>query len=76
MSKPKLIVLFVFIFLLTVIIMQNPDAISLRFFWWKIELSVFAIPVIIIISAALGYLLASINIHRRNKKKPENSKLD
>jgi uncharacterized integral membrane protein len=73
MSKPKLIILFTFIFLLTVIILQNPDAISLRFFWWKIELSIFAIPFIIIISAAIGYLLASINIFRRNKKKKDNT---
>jgi uncharacterized integral membrane protein len=73
MSKPKLIILFTFIFLLTVIILQNQKAISLQFFFWDIELSIFAIPIIIIISAAIGYLLASINIFRRNKKKKNNS---
>jgi uncharacterized integral membrane protein len=73
MSKPKLITLFTFIFLLTVIILQNQKAISLQFFFWDIELSIFAIPIIIIISAAIGYLLASINIFRRNRKKTDKS---
>ncbi|MBN2402208.1 MAG: LapA family protein [Spirochaetes bacterium] len=76
MSKPKLLILFIFIFLVTVIILQNPDAISLRFLWWKIELSIFALPVIIVISAAIGYLLGSINIRKRNKKQKDNKAID
>ncbi|MFH0976733.1 MAG: hypothetical protein V1874_13195 [Spirochaetota bacterium] len=68
MSKFKLILLFIFILFLTIIVLQNPNAISLRFLMWNFELSPFAIPAIIVISIILGYLLASIKLRKRNKK--------
>jgi len=68
MFKAKLIFLIIIILFLFIIILQNLSAVRLNILWWHIEMSLFAIPVIIILSMAAGYIIATINIRRRNKK--------
>ena len=68
MSKPKLIIFFIVILLLVIVILQNPDAVTLRFFWWKIEMSLFVIPIVIIVSIGIGFFIASVRTSRRKKK--------
>jgi uncharacterized integral membrane protein len=67
MSRIKMIIIFIIILLLTIVILQNQNAITLRFLFWDIEMSVFAIPIIVILSIIIGYLIATIRMHRHKK---------
>ena len=68
MYKLKVIFVIVIILFLFIIMLQNLSAVRLNILWWHVEMSLISIPIIIILSMAAGYILATINIRKQNKK--------
>jgi len=60
MVKIRITILIIIIFIIADIILQNPNAITINFLWWEFSMSIFAMPVIVIISVAAGYLIAKM----------------
>lgn len=68
MSKLKVIILIIFIIILCIVIIQNTSTFAIRFLFWEFQMSIFAIPIIAVISIVIGYLISALRIRSRRKK--------
>ncbi len=62
--KPKTIALSVAAVLLLILIVQNTGAVTFRFFFWKLSMSmIIFFPITLLFGALLGYLAAGLLGH-------------
>ncbi len=67
--RPKLIVVLVLIALFLVILFQNIQPVTLRLFFWKVEMSqVILIPIIMAIGFVVGFIVSKLTGKKRRKK--------
>ena len=59
--KVKIIVIFSFLALCAILILQNSTVVSLKFFFWKVEMSlIILIPITILLGMIIGFILAKV----------------
>jgi uncharacterized integral membrane protein len=68
MSRIKMIIIFIIILLLVIMILQNQTPITFRFLFWDFVMSVFAIPIIVLLSIITGYLIGTLRSHKHKKE--------
>lgn len=67
-NKAKAIILGTILLLFIIILLQNTHEITLNVLFWEINTSTFYIPVVIIISAVIGFYIAKA-IEKKKKKR-------
>ena len=68
MYRSKTIILGITLVLFVIILLQNTHEITLNILFWEINTTTFYIPIVIIVSVALGYYIAKF-FEKKNKKK-------
>ncbi len=59
--KVKVIFIFSFLALFAILILQNSTVVGLKFFFWKIEMSlIILIPITILLGIIIGFILAKV----------------
>ena len=67
MNKTKPIIIGTLVFLFIIILLQNPQIVTLNILFWEVNTSTFYIPLLIVISICIGYLAAKLMGKKKNK---------
>lgn len=64
--RPKTIIAAVLIILCLIVLLQNTQVVTLRFFFWEVSISrIFLLPILVLLGFIIGYVTAKL------EKKPK-----
>lgn len=67
--KTKSIIIAILTALFVILVMQNSGVVSIKAYFWEIEMSgIVLFPTILILGIIIGYIWAKINVKKKNKK--------
>ncbi len=67
--KTKSIIIAILTALFVILVMQNSGVVSIKAYFWEIEMSgIVLFPTILILGIIIGYFWAKMNVKKKNKK--------
>lgn len=68
--KPKTIIAGVLIILCLIVLLQNTQVVTLRFFFWEASISrIFLLPILVLLGFIIGYVMAKLEKKPKRKMK-------
>ena len=68
--KPKTIVITVLIILCLIVLLQNTQMVTLRFFFWEASVSrIFLLPILVLLGFIIGYVAAKLEKRPRKESR-------
>ncbi len=67
MNRAKIILLIVLVVLFIIILLQNTHVITLNLLFWEVDTSAFYIPVVMVLSISIGYVIALFTGKNKDK---------